>query len=318
MIKKKHIRIICFPAAVLFFLAAGQKAANSDSFLNPARNSYSLDKTIDRPFLQSVPIPRVWQTDSSSDIFRKAWLNLNPSGKSEDRMFGILSLQSDIADFQNDFQSLIIEDQRSEKNNIADMLDEIVPVLDAVDGSVALDIEEADRVYDSYQKNLLRAEQKGFSEQLSGMQTFFVALKEIIRIDFELEKLDRILKTKEFQEKKIVEETPETFLSDTIIDRAEDFYFHETEHMGGLKECDDAVWSLLINDMLDLSTGINMMANDSFLIEKTDESKRGSASLLDSAKKTDQIQGNDLLKEKRILMQRLQKMLKSDKIKDVK
>lgn len=319
MIKKKHIRTIWFPAAILFFLTAGQRAAEADSFLNPARNTYSLDKTIDRPFLQRVPIPQVWQTDSTSEDFREALAAAVFPEDPRDRLFDILSLQSDIPDFQNDFQTIVIEDQKTDKNDISDVLNDMVPVLGEANDNVALDIDRLDRIYDAHQRILSQTDQDDFVHQMQDVQSFFMAIMNIIRIDLDLEKLDRIFKTKEILENRILDETEEGFMSDSVIDNAGDLYFSESKQMGGMKEYDDVTWALLFNDLFDLSTGINMISYDPvYLAEKTDESKRNSASLLDSAKKTDQIQGNDLVKEKQLLMQRLQKMLKNDKIKGVK
>ncbi|MBR1778056.1 MAG: hypothetical protein IJ752_05670 [Alphaproteobacteria bacterium] len=318
MNKRKCTQTLCLSAAALLFCVIGQGEASADSFLNPARNAYSLDKTADRPFLQNNPVPQVWQMDSSSEEFRRALLDAVLPETLEERQLKAVE-QYEAADEQWNFQTIVIEDQKAENRIAADLLSDIVPIVAEADNTASFDLEKADADYANRQLDAAQGETDRLIRQLLETQAFINALQETALIDLDLSVLEEFFEGTDRQERRIITETKEAFLPDSVLEKAQDIYAPETKNMQGVREIDEMLWSLLFNDMLDLSTGVDMlMYDDAYPKGEKAENTRRSLSLLDRDEKTDQIQENSLSAQKKALIKRLQKKLKGDKTKGVK
>lgn len=310
LINKRYVRTSCFFVAALLFSLAEQRAASADSFLNPARNSYSLSKTMDRPFLQSVPVPQVWQTDSSSGDFRNALLDATLPESKEERLLAADLWQTEALDMQNDFQTIALDDQLSEKMEIADVLNDIMPVISLANDDAVGEVEKIEDDFDRFQMSLSEKNVELLSKRLVDMNSFFEALKEVAPMEVELEAFQEFSRKKSAQETQIVTELAKSFLSDDVLNQAEKIYSYEQSEALGIRDVEEVYWSLLINDASDLSTGANMLLFDEDFPEgEKFENPYRSASLLDRAEKNDQIQGDRFLADKQALMKRLPKEL---------
>lgn len=316
---KNCIRKLSVFATALSFFAAGRGVAFADSFLNPAQNGYSLSKTFERPFLQSSPVPQVWQTDSSSEDFKRALFDAKSPETYQERHLNSLFWQADKADALNDFQSVIIDDRNTEETAIADLLNKLAPIVIEIHNLTVNDIEQINKKYAEYQKEVAEKEALDMQGRLIDLHTFFMVLKETVKTDVDLEILENKLKKESTAENKIFEKTSEAFFTDDVLKKAQDIYSTETDTMQMVRETDEVMWSLLVNDMLDLSTGTNMFLNDETysVYEKSDFLPR-SASLLDRDGKTDQIHQDNLHAAKKTIIQRLGRMSKNKLKKDVK
>lgn len=318
MVKRKNIKVLCFPLfAALFFVAPHKKAA-ADSFLNPADNSYSLKKVFTRPLLQSVPIPQVWQTDSKSEKFRRAWLDaLTPQTPAE-RQLRALSWQLWVRDGLYDFKKTAEDDPAGDWSAVARILNDLVPIVEQAEGNAVFGSDSQDDLY--MRSQIRRAE--GETDKLAGglfdLQAFLTSLNETVRTDMELMRLDALMHAADRKTDKVFAAIGRSLLSESVLKKAQDIYSPETQQIQGLKETDDVLASLLINDMMDLSTGVVMLSGDDVFQDQPVEKTRRSSSLLDRVKKTDQIHKGDPVSRRKAFFKRLENFLKGDKAKDVK
>ncbi|MBO4643914.1 MAG: hypothetical protein J5716_04825 [Alphaproteobacteria bacterium] len=312
MINRRYVRTSCFLAAALLFSVTGQTAAEADSFLNPARNSYSLSKTLDRPFLQSVPVPQVWQTDSSSEEFRRALSSADSPEELADRYLRDALWQTEATDMQNDFQTIVLDDQLSEKTEIADVLNDLMPVVVLANDDVVGQVEKIESDFDDFQISLSEKNAEKLPEHLLDLNAFFNSLKETAPMDVELASFQDFFRKKSAQETQIVTETADSFITDAVLDQAEQVFSFERSYTQGMWEADEVCWSLLINDVLDLSTGANFLVREEDLPDgETIKNSYRSASLLDREEKTDQIQGDRFSADRQALIKRLPKLLET-------
>lgn len=318
MAKRKNIKVLCFPLlAALFFIAPHKKAA-ADSFLNPADNSYSLKKVFTRPLLQSVPIPQVWQADSKSEKFRRAWLDALTPQTSAERQMRALSWQLWVRDGLYDFKKTAEDDPAGDWSAVARILNDLVPIVEQAESNAVFG---SDRQDDLYMRSQIRRA-AGETDKLAGglfdFQAFLTSLNETARTDMELMRLDALMHAADRKTDKVFAAIGRSLLSESVLKKAQDIYSPETQQIQGLKETDDVLAALLINDMMDLSTGVVMLSGDDVFPDQPVEKTRRSSSLLDRVKKTDQIHKGDPVSRRKAFFKRLENFLKGDKAKDVK
>lgn len=317
MTQRKCTSVLCLSALALFFLTT-ERAVSSDSFLDFSQNAYSLSKVFTRPLLQPSHIPQVWQTDSKSDTFRRAVLEgLSP--EISKRQFRAHAWQQATEDVQWDFESLVVKDQEAEKRAIADTVEDLVPIIEDANDRMADYMESLNRDYDLAQVASAQKDVFQLSKQLADFHSFVNMLKEMAPMDADMAAVEECFEKNELKERKIIIESRNSFLTDDILSDAEQIYSFETQGRKEMHAVDETVLSLLFNDLLDLSTGVNSLVWDSAYPpdEKVENTYR-SASLLDRAKKTDQIQENPLFAARRDLIERLKNIMKSGRIKGAK
>ena len=308
LIKRKYIRKLCFPIAFFFFFGAGRDVC-ADSFLNPARNSYSLSKTLDRPFLQSSPVPQVWQTISSPEEFKKDMTEAITPETREDILSDVLAWQEDTEDFQQSFQTLTTDEWKKDNKIIAEILNEEVALTDLSTDEVLNDMREVDRYYD-YSPHLegkVPRKMVLFANDLADDETYFASLDDIARIYEGFALWNDLLSEKDKQE---MEALMDSF--EVSLDQAEDIYYSEMPVMREVQFVDETVWSLMVGDLLDLSTGMNVLLYDeTYPKGEKNENVSRSASLLDMGEKTDQIQEYGFPYSRQSLIGMLEKNLKN-------
>lgn len=302
----------------LAFVVEGRGFAVADVFLDPADNSYSLKKVFVRPFLQKTPIPQVWQTDSKSEKFKQDWLDAITPETHVEKLFHALLWQMPVPDEQKAFNLITRENPASDWSAISKTLNDLIPIVDLAEKNASADMDEKDLIY---VKELLKSAEKEkdlVDIRLLNLKAFWATLDETARVDVELAQLQNELQEANKKTKSLFQQINRSLLSTEILEKAQDIYLPETQKIKGLNEIDDVFNSLLVNDMLDLSTGLYMMNQDDMLSDFSIESQYRSASLLDRNQKTDQIRLSDPAYRRKAFFKRLEKFLKGDKSKDVK
>ena len=310
MIQKKHSGSFCLFVTALLFFMAGRAECSTDSFWNMPKNSYSLSQTFDRFFLQSIPVPQVWQTNPASPEFKQAMPEFFLPETREERLFKAILWENEQSDIEKVFQELVIEDQASEKGIVADMLEDMVPIVfEANDNAV----EETDEIDSLFYARLINGFRKEVPESLyhaMDIQYFIQALNEITQLDVDMEILEKHINKTDTQRNLVLAETKDTFLPENILEKAEDVESMETMDISEMKDVDDVFLSLLVNDLYDLSVGSNFLFHDDLKqMAKKEESTNRSVSLLDRIEKTYQIQEDTFAAEREALMKRLTKRL---------
>ena len=312
MIKKKDIQTICLSGVFSLLLMTAQ-TARADVFLHPEQNAYSLSKTAKRPFLQSVPIPQVWQTDLSSDSFKKALLNVLFPQTEQERHFDALTHENDSADVLYDFQSIFLSN-RQENEAIADTLSDVGKIIEKGTASVARDIEELSDKSDAFFEDIRKADVSAWKKRFSDLVIFSYILNDMARITAEVDILEEDGKKNEFRgwEKLSV-------LSEKFLERAGDIYSAESHGGQEMLDADNMFSSLLIDDALDVSTSVNVLLyDDAFPVNEKVKNLNRSASLLDRKQKTAQIQGDSFLESRKALVDYIKGKMKNGTEKDVK
>ena len=312
MIKKKDIQTICLSGVFSLLLMTAQKA-QADVFLHPEQNAYSLSKTAKRPFLQSVPIPQAWQTDLSSDSFKKALLSVLFPQTEEERYFDALARQNDNTDALYDFRSVFLSN-RQENESLADTLNDVSKIIESGTASVAEDIEELSDKSDALFEEIRKADNSAWEKRFSDVAFFFDALSDMAAIVAQVDLLEEDAKRNEFRDWEKL-----SVLSEKFLERAGDIY--SPESLGGqvMLDADNVFSSLLIDDALDVSTSVNVLLyDDAFPVDEKVKNSNRSASLLDRKKKTAQIQGDAFLESREALINYIKEKLKNGTEKDVK
>lgn len=316
--KRKNIKVLFFPLLAALFFIAPRKNAAADSFLNPADNAYSLKKVFVRPLLQSMPIPQVWQTDSKSEKFRRAWLDaLTPQTPAE-RQMRALSWQLLSRDDLYDFEKTAKNDPSEDWKSAAQILNDLVPIVERAENNAVFGTDRQDDLYMRSQIRQAERETDKLAGGLFDLQAFLAVLDDTARTDMELARLDTLMHAADRKTDKVFAAIGRSLLSENVLKKAQDIYSPETRQIQGLKETDDVLASLLINDMMDLSTGSVMLSGDDVFSDQPLEKTRRSSSLLDRVEKTDQIHKGDPVSRRKAFFKRLEKFLKGGKIKDVK
>ena len=314
----KNAKILFFHTVAVVFLAVPQKGFATDSFVNPADNAYSLKKVLTRPFLQKMPIPQVWQTDSKSEKFRRAWLNaLTPQTKAE-RQLESVSWQLEAQDRLRDFEKTTKTDPQADWSAVSEILNALIPIVEQAEVNAVF---SADRQDDLYMRDRIRhaaGETDKMARDMFNFQAFLLSLNETARTDMELELLASQMRQSDQKTDNLFAKIGHSLLSEAILKNAEDIYAPETRQIRGLKEIDDVLSALLINDMMDLSTGLIMLSRDEMFPDQPVAATRRSASLLDRTQKNDQILKADPVSRRKAFFRRLEKFLKGNNTKDVK
>lgn len=300
--------------AVLSVLSAGTRTAFADSFMNPARSSYSLEKTADRPYLQSVPVPQVWQTDSSSAAFKKALLDATLPETAEERHFNALVWQSDEYEDQNDIQTIFFDEKLMDYYIASGMVDAFVPISSLAEESALSDINMIDARARRYVLKKMDSDSKKLTENLTDIQAFLDMAVKTAPWEVETEKTEALFRNKDRQEYALLAETKDSFLPDSVLDNAERFDFYEISSLNNVRMFNDMLSNLLFEELLDMSVGIGIMEDkELYPPEEVVENMSKAASLLDRTKKNNQILDNTLSAEKKALKQRIQqKFYKKD------
>ena len=213
---------------------------------------------------------------------------------------------------QNDFQTIVLDDQLSEKTEIADVLNDLMPVIVLANDDVVGQVEKIESDFDDFQISLSEKNAEKLPEHLLDLNAFFNSLKETAPMDVELASFQDFFRKKSAQETQIVTETADSFITDAVLDQAEQVFSFERSYTQGMWEADEVCWSLLINDVLDLSTGANFLVREEDLPDgETIKNSYRSASLLDREEKTDQIQGDRFSADRQALIKRLPKLLET-------
>lgn len=316
--KKKNIKVLFFPLIAALFWTAPHKKAAADSFLNPSDNAYSLKKVFARPFLQSVPVPQVWQTDSKSEKFRRAWLNALTPRTPAERQSDALFWQTDAQDSLYDFEKTAKDNPAEDWGAVARILNDLVNIVGLAENNAVFGSDRQDDLYMRSQIRRAERETDMLAGGLSDLQAFLASLNETARTDMELARLDALMHAADRKTDQVFAAIGRSLLSENVLKKAQDIYSPETQQIQGLKETDDVLASLLVNDMMDLSTGVVMLSGDDMLPDQPVERTRRSSSLLDRVKKTDQIHKSDPVSRRKAFFKRLENFLKGDKAKDVK
>lgn len=317
LIKKKDKKILFLAAAVGCFLTATQGIAVSDSFLNPADNAYSLKKVFVRPSLQNSPIPQVWQTDAKSAEFRRARLDAMTPRTAAERQLNALSWQSDVRDGLNDIKKITTENPAQDWEAIGQMLRDIIPIVEQAEQNAVFGFDVQDSLYARDQVWQAGKEIDALTGEMRGFQAFLTVLNETARTDLEVARLNLLMENADSKSDKNLIGLGRFFLTDDLLKKADDIYLTETRQIRELKEMDNVLSSLLINDMMDLATGMVILSDEDEFFKQPIENTRLSSSLLDRAEKTEHLHKIDPVSRRKVFFKRLEKFLKSNKAKDV-
>ncbi len=310
---KKYIFSMAFP----LLLFGSQTSVVAGVFSDPADNSYSLKKVFVRPFLQNFPIPQVWQTDSKSEKFKQDWLDaMTPKTPAEKQMES-LAWQLPALDERRSFNMIARENPVSDWSGISKIVIDLIPIVDLAGEKASLDQDKKDALYNKRRIKDAEKEKNLLDLNLLDLRAFWRVLDQTARTDFELLMLKNELKDADQKTNRLFQQINRALLSTEILEKAQDIYSMETRQIKGLNEIDDVFNSLLVNDMLDLSTGLYMMNQDDMLSDFSIDSPYRSASLLDRKQKTDHSRLSDPAYRRKAFFKRLEKFLKGHNSKDV-
>ncbi len=309
MIKNKYIKSVFAYGAIFCFLTGMSDSVMAGAFTDPADNAYSLKKVFTRPYLQNTPIPKVWQVDASSPNFKGALLDsLTPQTQTELQLDSLLR-ELDALDRQNDYRNMAVVSPFFDMKAVTRLLNEMVPVVEQVQRETLSDLKEVEKRSERYQQESLKTEETQFNQSLVDLSSFFASLSETARMDVEMDFLEKSLE--DTCETQMLFDLNNSFLSENILSKAENIHLSETEDVQIRNQTEEIFYSLLINDMMDLSTGIGTFEQDSsFFAPDDNKNISKSASLLDRTNKTDQIQNDDPASKKQSLFKKLEKFLK--------
>lgn len=303
MMKKKYVQTLCFPAALVLLMQT-ESDARADSFMNPARGAYSLEKTLERPYLQSAPVPRVWQTDSSSEAFRKAWLDETLPETREERLLKASSWQKDAADSRIGFDSVALGGRQRDMESFANTLSGLLPVVQAGIKNAEADVDVVNDDHKAYLEKRRSSDAAAWHDALSDAHANLHVLDKFVPFYLEMRSLEKELAEKSRQEAEIEKDGFDVSLED-----AEKIYAPETLFEKMALPLDEDLWFLMFNDLTDLSTGTNsLMFGEDYVAGDKKESVNRSASLLDSDRKNDHIQEDGFEDSKQRLIRSLKKM----------
>lgn len=313
----KYKKALSFYITALLSLTTVKNVVSAGSFTDPARNSYALEKTLDRPYLQSAPVPRVWQTDSISMNFRWSLLNAALPETKEERYFETLFRQSDEQENRNDFQTLFFDERIKDFATLSEVVNYFIPVSGRAMETVLNGLAEADAAAADHKETIRRRDYENWNEELADIRADLRSLNETARWSVETEEVENFLRKKDRQGNVVLLEAGRIFPPDDILNKAEDITSFEVTSLADFRNANALLITMLVDDLLDLSTGIGIMENDDFLSSpEVVENNSKSASLLDRAEKNDQILEGSLPEKRLAILKRLQKRLEKENIKD--
>ena len=316
----KYTQTLSFCIAALLSLTFGKSEVSADSFIEPARNAYLLKKTADRPYLQSVPVPQVWQTDSVSEEFKRSLLDaLSPETK-EERHFNALSRQLDEEDRQRDYQTVFLDEKIRDFHDSAEIVNYFVPVAINAMSTVLDGVAETDAAAAEYERKIALRDLKKWDDDLFDIRSYLNSIRDISLWGAETDDVENLFEKKRKQENGIlIDAEKEKKEFGGILEKAENIYSYELDLLRDYRIVNEAMATFTVDDLLDLSTGIGIMEDKGvYPPDEVVENLPKSASFLDRKQKTDQIPKGTLFGEKKALLEKLQKSIKRKNKKDAK
>ena len=176
---------------------------------------------------------------------------------------------------------------------------------------------EADAAAADHEDTLRRLDYENWNEELADIRADLRSLNETARWSVETEDVENFFRKKDRQGNVVLLEAGRIFPPDDILNKAEDITSFEVTSLADFRNANALLITMLVDDLLDLSTGIGIMENDDFLSSReVVENKSKSASLLDRAEKNDQILEGSLPEKRLAILKRLQKRMEKENIKD--
>lgn len=310
-------------SAALLSLTANGAAA--DVFMNPANNAWAPEKVFSRPYLQSDPLPQVWQTGTATPRFRRAWRTAITPETEGEHALRVYAKQIETLDMLNDFDRIARLDPESEQAEISALLREVFEIADRSEQTASRALDERDAEWLSA---LRRARENASTETDDGLKrlsAYFSLLDDFaadeIRLRRVLTALDAAQKTRDSRE--VERMTTPPMPMELEMKSSPDLF--ETRGMVANVAVGDALSSLLINDVADLSTGMNLLSDETvwsgggwFEKAPVDDYRPRSASLLDSGDKKHKIQTDEDAPFKKRFFDMLKKAVNGGKSKDAK
>lgn len=311
-------------SAILFCLSANGAAA--DVFLNPANNMWTPEKVFSRPYaVQSTPLPQVWQTGAETPRFRRAWRTAITPETEGEHALRLYSKQIEAKDMLNDFDGITRYNPESDQAEINALLREVLDIAELSEQTAADALNERDAEWLRDLRLARENDAAGTDGRLKRLSAYFSLLDDFAADDIRLRRVlaavDAAQKAVDYRE---VEEMTRPMLR-TELDARSSFDVFETQNAREAVATGDVLSFLLINDVADLSTGMNLLNDEAvwsgggwFENAPVDDYRPRSASLLDSGDKNHKIRTDEDVPFKKRFFDMLEKAVNGDKSKDVK
>lgn len=283
----KCIKTIAFLAAVLSgrSVCAEQKGV----FLYPNDNAYALDKILTRPYLQSLPIREVWRSGAIGDDLAYYLWDYDVPVQNEE-------IQADAHFWKVDAieRNFEFTDAKRDTNQgvdfIADFSSSAYPELDAQAVDFIKQIDRAD--LDVTNMTLDYESKKEMVRDVDAMADFNRGRTGLALIDIVFAQLDAAMRPYDKKVEAALAEQKNDVLDGYAANP--DRYFPETALANVLKNYDETVFSLLVSDLTDLNTAVEISAQDAADWVKLDLG-------LDSSDFSAKIQSEKQSEQKRLL-----------------
>ena len=323
MIAKKSLPFLLFAfAAAVFSDVTPVKRASAGVFLKPADNAYSTAKVFSRPWLQNRPVPQVWETDMKSDAFRDAFLGAFILHAPTLEQINTLRIQMDNEENLRTFRRITEDNPSSEWAYLTGDLNEMIFVVKQAEENTVSDLAYQDNRYARFMLDLERKNANRLPERLTSWETFWKALPETAAADVAADYATNDMIVAEKRSFPVFKEMDKAAFSDQTLDTAQDLYQWEAGETRQALETDEVLMSLLINDIIDMASGVAMAHSDEDALYGVRRRGAGQKvevfSLLDRYGKKGQIYSSDPDVRRKALLERLNDFLTSDKVKDAK
>lgn len=269
-LKKTKIKIIfkALPALALVLLSGGSGHA-SDNFLHPEKNTYSLKNIFTRPYLQSHPIGPVWTAGAGTEAFRRALLNALTPRTRQERLLAALFWGEEAQNNMDWFEKTEQEDMKEATGALIDTLDELYPISEEVMDSFAQSAERSD-LKTADDLLLTHLDMDSLKQDMDDLYIYMKSIDRNLRTELEIDVIERALSALERRRQK---EVYALLLddNDTIeksLEVAEDIFLIEGKDNIIQNEMEQLLWSLLVNDMMDIGSTLDFGKADLLRWEK--------------------------------------------------
>lgn len=323
LIAKKSLSFLLFAlSAAVFPDIMPVKRVEAGVFLNPADNAYSTGKVFSRPWLQSRPVPQVWETDMKSDAFRDAFLDAFILHAPVLEQINTLSIQMDNEESLRDFRRITEENPSSEWAYLTGDLNEMIYVVKHAEENTVSDLAYQDNRYARFLIGLEEKNANRLPERLTLWEAFWKALPETAAADVAADFTADDMNVSDKRSFSLFKAADETDFSDQMLETAQDINQWEMRETQQAQETDEVLMALLIDDIIDMASGLAMAHSDEdalYGVRRRGEGRKVKTfSLLDRHGKKGQIYSSDPDVRRKALLERLNDFLTSDKVKDAK
>lgn len=260
---RNNLKTVAFLSAVLS--AQPCLSQEKTAFLTPQDNTFSLQKVFVFPFLQTRPVDYVWNAGTDAHALAEYLKSAFVKEQDFEQQAEALMWRLSAAEQKQEF-----DDERAEVNDAVDTLADFSSAVYPETDALALNfIENLDRV-DLEASDMISSFESSRSadEKAQNWAEYTQGITGLALIDVVYAQLDSVMGKLNRAADAALSEKADDVVDDYAANP--DIYAAETQGAGAVRDFELADLGLLVNDLVDIGTGLDVTEQDAALWDKYD------------------------------------------------